>query len=220
MISNEIVTPFLDIISYANSFGLEIMRSTIALFVVINPIGTLPLFISITNKISKQERNQVSKTAVITAGGLLIVFAVLGTQILSFFGITIASFMVAGGILLLIISLQLITSGGWKFVAGGNGGGKGIAEADESGVVPLAFPLLAGPGAITSVLLSFQTSGLVITIFSIVIVIGLTYIIYYYTDPIHRILGRRGALITTRVFAILVAAIAVQYIVDGFKSFL
>ena len=211
MIPNDIVTSFLDIVSYANSFGLELMRSIIALFVVINPIGTLPLFISITNKISKLERNQVSKTAVITAGGLLIVFAVLGTQILSFFGITIASFMVAGGILLLIISLQLITSGVWKF-----GGG---VEADESGVVPLAFPLLAGPGAITSVLLSYQTSGLVVTIISILIVIGLTYIIYYYTDPINKLLGRRGALITTRVFAILVASIAVQYIVDGFKSF-
>lgn len=208
---SDIVIQFPSVVSLLNSFGLETMRSIIGLFVVINPIGTLPLFISITNKLSKIERNQVSKTAVITAGGLLIVFAVLGTQILSLFGITIVSFMIAGGILLLIVSLQLITSGVWKF--------GGVGEADESGVVPLAFPLLAGPGAITSVLLSFQTSGLAVTIISIVIVIGLTYIIYYYTDSINRILGRRGALITTRVFAILVASIAVQYIIDGFKTF-
>lgn len=209
MIPNDFIILLTDVISYLDTFGLDIIRSIIALFVVINPIGTIPLFISITNKKTKAERNQISKTAVITAGGLLIIFAVLGTQILSLFGITISSFMIAGGILLLIVSLELITRGMWRF--GGN-------ETDDSGVVPLAFPLLAGPGAITSVLLSFQTSGLLVTMISIVTVIGLTYVIYYFTDPIHKILGRRGALITTRVFAILLAAIAVQYIVNGIKT--
>ncbi|MBA2268785.1 MAG: MarC family protein [Nitrosopumilus sp.] len=79
---------------------------------------------------------------------------------------------------------------------------------------------MAGPGALASVILSFQTSGLIITLISIIIVIGITFVIYYLTDPIYRILGRRGSLIITRVFAILVAAIAVQYIVNGLEKIL
>ncbi len=79
---------------------------------------------------------------------------------------------------------------------------------------------MAGPGALASVILSFQTSGLIITLISIIIVIGITFVIYYLTDPIYRILGRRGSLIITRVFAILVAAIAVQYIVNGLEEIL
>jgi multiple antibiotic resistance protein len=197
------------LVNFLNTFGLDLLRNVIALFVVIDPLGTIPLFIAITDKKSKEERNNISRTAVITAGILLMVFAIAGTQILSIFGISIAGFMIAGGILLFIISVELLTHGGWRF--GGN-------ISDDSGVIPLAFPLLAGPGAIASVILSFQTSGLMITMLSILIVIGLTYITYYLTDPIYRILGRRGSLIITRVFAILVAAIAVQYVVNGLQS--
>lgn len=197
------------LVNFLNTFGLDLLRNVNALFVVIDPLGTIPLFIAITDKKSKEERNNISRTAVITAGILLMVFAIAGTQILSIFGISIASFMIAGGILLFIISVELLTHGGWRF--GGN-------ISDDSGVIPLAFPLLAGPGAIASVILSFQTSGLMITMLSILIVIGLTYVIYYLTDPIYRILGRCGSLIITRVFAILVAAIAVQYVVNGLQS--
>ena len=198
-----------DLFSFLNIFGDDLLRSTIALFVVINPIGIIPLFASITQKMQKKERNRVLKTTVITAGALLMTFAVAGTQILSIFGITISSFMIAGGILLFVVSIELLTHGGWRF---------GGTISDESGVVPLAFPLLAGPGAITTVILSFQMSGSMVTILSIAIVIGLTYIGLYLTGTIYRILRRRGSLIITRIFAVLVAAIAVQYVVDGLKT--
>jgi multiple antibiotic resistance protein len=157
----------------------------------------------------KVERNKVLKTTVITAGALLMVFAVAGTEILSIFGITISSFMIAGGTLLLLVSIELLTHGGSRF---------GGTVSDESGIVPLAFPLLAGPGAITSVILSFQSSGLAVTLISIAIVIVITYVVFYLTATIYRILGRRGSLIITRVFAVLVASIAVQYVVDGLQT--
>lgn len=198
-----------NLFSFLNIFGDDLLRATISLFVVINPIGTIPLFASITQKMQKKERDRVLKTTVITAGALLIIFAVAGTQILSIFGITISSFMIAGGILLFVVSIELLTHGGWRF---------GGTVSDESGVVPLAFPLLAGPGAITTVILSFQMSGLMVTILSIVIVIGITYIVFSLTRSIYRILGRRGSLIITRIFAVLVAAIAVQYVVNGLKT--
>jgi multiple antibiotic resistance protein len=176
--------------------------------VVIDPIGTVPLFIALTDKMEERERKAVSKTAVITSGILLMVFAVAGTQILAIFGITIFSFMVAGGILLFIVAIELLTHGIWRFGSSGSG---------ETGVVPLAFPLLAGPGAITSVIISFQAAGLVVTLLSVTIVIGATYLILRSVKHIYKLIGRRGAMIVTRVFAVFVAAIAVQYIIEGVK---
>lgn len=213
----------------------NLVKSTIALFVVIDPIGSVPLFIALTEKMRKDERKAVSKTAIVTAAALLVVFAVAGTQILDIFGITIFSFMIAGGVLLFIVSIELLTHGVWRF-----GSGRVEEEEDtigktatgepttkeqrpplgESGVVPLAFPLLAGPGAITSVIISFQTSGLVVTVFSIAIVIGITYVVLGFVNTIYKILGRRGSMIITRVFAVFIAAIAVQYIVQGAKQLL
>ncbi len=198
-----------DFILFMNISGDGLLKATISLFAVINPIGTIPLFVSITHKMQEKERNSIVKTTVITAGGLLMIFAIAGTQILSIFGITLSSFMIAGGILLFVVSIELLTHGGWRF---------GGTISDESGIVPLAFPLLAGPGAITTVILSFQTSGLMVTLLSIAIVIGITCVIFFLTGSIYRILGRRGSLIITRILAVLVAAIAVQYVVDGLKT--
>jgi len=196
-----------------HDFFENLIKSTIALFVVIDPVGSIPLFIALTQKMNKNERNAVSKIAVITAATLLTIFAIAGSQILTIFGITINSFMVAGGVLLFIVSIELLTYGVWRFGAGTGDG----SAADESGVVPLAFPLLAGPGAITSVMISFQTAGLMVTMLSISIVIIVTYIVLRLVNPIYRVLGRRGSMIFTRIFAVLVAAIAVQYMVQGAK---
>ncbi|MGA9150684.1 MAG: MarC family protein [Candidatus Nitrosopolaris sp.] len=196
------------VLTNSDVFG-DLLKSTVALFVVLNPVGTVPLFIAITQNMKKEERKAVSKTAIITSGTVLIVFAIGGTEILSIFGITIFSFMIAGGVLLFIVAIELLTHGVWRF-----GGG---TLPDESGVVPLAFPLLAGPGAITSVIISFQATGFIVTIISIAIVIGITYIILLFVNPIYRLLGRRGSMIVTRVFAVFIAAIAVQYVVEGTK---
>ncbi|HET7345356.1 MAG TPA: MarC family protein [Nitrososphaeraceae archaeon] len=193
------------------SFVNELIKSTIALFVVIDPIGSVPLFIAITEKMGKEERKSISKVAIITAAALLVVFAVAGTQILTIFGITVFSFMVAGGVLLFIVAIELMLHGAWRF------GVEGGSVPGESGVVPLAFPLLAGPGAITSVIISFQTAGLIVTILSIAIVISVTYLVLRLINPIYNLLGRRGSMIITRVFAVFIAAIAVQYIVQAAK---
>jgi multiple antibiotic resistance protein len=113
-----------------------------------------------------------------------------------------------------MVSIELLLYGAWRF------GRTRKETAGESGVVPLAFPLLAGPGAITSVIISFQSAGLIVTIVSIAIVIVATYAILLLVNPIYKLLGRRGSIIFTRIFAVLVAAIAVQYIVQGAKHLL
>jgi len=138
------------------------------------------------------------------------VFAIAGTQIFAIFGIDVFSFMIAGGVLLFIVSIELLTHGAWRF--------EQDIRRDDSGVVPLAFPLLAGPGSITSVIILYQTSGIIITILSIMIVLSLTYIILFLASPIYRFLGKRGSTVITRVFAVLVAAFAIQYIVEGIRQ--
>jgi multiple antibiotic resistance protein len=208
----------------------DLLTSTIALFVVMDPVGVIPLYVSLTRNMSNNERKVISSNAVITTGILLLVFAIAGTTILSIFGVTISSFMIAGGILLFIVAIELLTRGEWAF-----GNPRTIANirkkspdkanyltpdseslsGGESGVVPLAFPLLAGPGAITSVMISYQSNGLLISILSIAIVIGLTFMILRIAGSINRLLGQRGSMIVTRVFAVIVAAIAVQYIIQG-----
>jgi multiple antibiotic resistance protein len=193
-----------------DDFVLHILRSTIALLVVLNPIGIVPIYIALTQRMETTKRTQLSKTVIITSTALLFAFAIAGSLIFTVFGITFSSFMVAGGILLFIVAIELLTGGGWRFV------GSGISE--ETGIVPLAFPLLAGPGAITAVIISFESTGLVVTLFSISIAIGITYLILKHAERLHRVIGKRGSLIVTRVFAILIAAIAIEYIVDGIKA--
>jgi multiple antibiotic resistance protein len=201
---------FAEYLKIPNDFLNELIKSTIALFVVIDPIGSIPLFVALTNKMDKAQRKKTSELAIVTAASLLVIFAIGGTQILSIFGVKIESFMIAGGILLFILSMELLTHGGWRF---------GIGDSSEdTGVVPFAFPLLVGPGAITSVIISFETAGLLVTIISIAIVIAVTYLTLLLIDPINKILGRRGSIVITRVFAILVAAIGIQYVIDGLTN--
>jgi multiple antibiotic resistance protein len=196
----------------SDTFIDDLLKSVVSLFVVVNPLGKVPILITLTQRMEKQNKKLVSKNAVITTAVLLTVFAVAGIQLLSIFGISIFSFMIAGGVLLFIISIEFITHGEWRY-------GRSSISGD-SGIVPLAFPLLAGPGAITTVIISLQAYGWIVSIISIVFVVILTYLIFHLQNPISRILGRRGSIVTTRVFAIFLAAIAVQYIVEGLRQLL
>jgi multiple antibiotic resistance protein len=196
----------------SDTFTDDLLKSIISLFVVVNPIGKVPIFIALTEKMEKQNKKLVSKNAIITTAVLLTVFAVAGIQLLSIFGISIFSFMIAGGILLFIISIEFLTHGEWRFSRSSTSG--------DSGIVPLAFPLLAGPGAITTVIISLQAYGWIVSIISIAFVVSLTYLVLQLGNPLLRILGRRGSIVTTRVFAIFLAAIAVQYIVEGLRQLL
>lgn len=200
---------FQELLRIPNTFQTDIVTAVIALFVVIDPIGNIPIFIALTKKLEKEEHKAVSKTAILTAGILLVIFGVAGSQILQLFGITIFSFMIAGGILLFIIAIELLTYGEWRFASSVKG---------ETGVVPIAFPLLAGPGAITAVIILYQTSGFLINVLSIIIVITITYIILRLVNPIYKVLGNRGSMVVSRVFAVIIAAIAVEYIVEGIKN--
>ena len=192
------------------NFSIDLIRTIIILFVVIDPIGTIPITIGVTKNMEKGKKRSLFKNTVMVVVILLLVFAFAGNEILSIFEIQISSFMIAGGVLLFIVAIEFLTHGEWRM------GGGNIEQ--EQGIVPLAFPLLSGPGALTIALISFQTSGGLVTLIAILVVTAITYLVLLSSEPINKILGKRGSLIVTRVFAIFLAAFAIQFMINGISE--
>lgn len=189
-------------------FLLALTKSVISLFIIVDPIGNVPIFIGLTYGIEEKERKRVFHTATVTGFILLLAFAIAGNKILSIFGVGLPSFMVAGGLLLLILAVKILM--GWEL------GEKLMPES--VGVVPIAVPLLVGPGAITTTILSLQEHGILVTVSSVVIVFVFTWLTLRYIELLYRVLGRSGSAIIARVMALLIAAIAIQYIVNGLNA--
>ena len=206
----------MDLLNFINSifvipdnFFNKILTYTIQLLAVVEPFGIIPILINLTKNMEKETSKALSKSAALTSALLLMIFGIAGTQILSVFGITVNSFMVAGGALLFIVSLEIMRHGALRNIQN---------DLQGTGVIPIAFPLIAGPGAITSVIISQQKDGLIVTLLSIIIVIGITYLILRSINSIYRILGNRGSEVISRIFAVILAAIAIQYIVEGLRN--
>lgn len=132
-----------------------------------------------------------------------------GQQLLLLFGISLQSFMIAGEMLLLLLSVEILLRGERVQKTPGEG----------VGIVPIAFPLLVGPGAITTTMISIQSYGLEVAIPSILIVMFLTWVVLRLTDRINRLLGRTGSAVVARVLAVFIAAIAIQFIIDGIQTY-
>jgi multiple antibiotic resistance protein len=176
---------------------------------VVDPLGNVPIFIGLTKNMDDAQRKNTFRSAIITGLILLFLFAFAGQQILILFGISLNSFMVAGGLLLLIIAVRLLIAGGWQ---------EPSSSPESLGAVPIGFPLLVGPGAITATILILQSSGIFVTVVSVLITFVIVWLVLRFINPIYKILGRNGALVVTRLMAMFIAAIAVQYIVDGAKN--
>ena len=189
---------------------LDLARGIVSLFLIVDPLGNIPIFLSLTRELGEEERWRTFRTAIITGFSLLLVFSVAGRWVLELFKISLESFKVAGGALLLVLAFQLLLR--TEFEEQGS--------PEESGVVPLGIPLLAGPGAITTTIVSLETIGAAITLLSVMGVAALTWLILRFINPIYRFLGRTGSTIISKVMAMLIAAIAVQYILEGITEYL
>ena len=189
---------------------LSLIKAILALFIVIDPLGNVPLFITLTEKMDKKKKKRTFQTATFISLVLLLIFALLGQQILTLFGISLYAFMIAGGILLLLISMKTLISNEKK-----------SDVTEEVGAVPIATPLLVGPGAITTTIVLLQTYGIPITLISVLVNFLAIRLLFKYIDRIHRFLGKIGALVMARIMAIFLAAIAINLIIEGImKAFL
>lgn len=189
------------------------------LFVVIDPIGLMPLFAALTQGLTDRARRRIGLRAILVAAALLILFTLFGEAVLGFIGISMPAFRIAGGVLLFLTALDMLFERRTKRR-------EDQAEEedhDDPSVFPLAIPLIAGPGAIASViLLSGQAPGPAGALAVIGVALGvlaLTFLLFLAAGGLERALGRTGINITTRLLGMLLAALAVQFVLDGLRAF-
>jgi len=182
----------------------------VALFIIVDPIGLVPVFSNMTKTMSVPDRAKMFRVVIYTGASLLTAFALVGQELLALFGIILPSFQIAGGLLLLLLSLDILFRG-QRFARPGS--------HEDIGVVPIAFPLLVGPGAITTTMIALGSYGILVTLGSILIVMLLTWIVMKQTDRIHRFLGKTGSAVVAQVIGVFIAAIAIQYVLAGIQFY-
>ena len=196
-----------------------LITAFVTMFVVIDPIGLAPLFVALTQGKSAQIRRRIAVRATMTAVLILLLFAVFGEALLSFIGISMPAFRVAGGVLLFLTALDMLFERRTKRREDQSE----EDESDDPSVFPLAIPLIAGPGSIASVILLMgQRPGLEGTVM-VLGVTGLVMVIvmgfFMASGLIERALGKTGITVVTRLLGMLLAALSVQFVLDGLAAF-
>ncbi|HYX38234.1 MAG: MarC family protein [Pseudobdellovibrionaceae bacterium] len=187
-----------------------------ALFAIVDPLAVIPVYLGLTDRFSAKERSVVSLKACAIATVILSIFAVTGEGIFRLFGISIPAFRIAGGILLLLLGISQLEAHRERVKTEEEN--ESFSREDIS-IFPLATPLLAGPGAISTVVLqSSQISGPLPTalfLASITCVFIASYFLLKSAPHLYRLLGRTGINLVTRIMGIILTAIAIQFIIDG-----
>lgn len=177
----------------------------IPLFIVIDALGTLPFVISTSEGMSGSERKKAVHIAVLTATIVGLAFLFFGQFILNVMGISVGSFAIAGGLILLILSIKYMTTG--HMVE--------IIKEEMAAVVPIGTPLTVGPATITTLLLLATQYPLYMVLISFILNIFITWLVFLFGGRIIRFMGRGGLKAVSRVFSLLLAAIAVSMIIRG-----
>lgn len=194
-----------------------------ALLAIVNPLGAVPVFVSLTGSLTEGERRRIVRTTSIAFGVVLISATLIGESLLNFFGISIPSFKVGGGILLMLMAIAMMQARHTLTR-------QTPEEAEEAGekesiaVVPIAIPLLAGPGAISTVIIyahaSYQPVHIALIIFIVLMVAMVTWAALHVANPVSKLLGKTGINIATRLMGLLLASIAVEFIAGGLAQLL
>ncbi len=199
----------------------EYAKFFVALAAIVNPIGAVPVFINVTADQLAADRNRTARVAAVTAGGVLTMTLLCGEAILRFFGITIASFRVGGGILILLMAISMLHAR-MSPAKHTEEEAQDSAERDSVAIVPLGIPLLAGPGAISTVILHAQrhvaAEHYLLLELAIVLLTSLIWLIFRLAPLISRVLGRTGINVVTRIMGLIMAAIGVEFIALGLKQ--
>lgn len=185
----------------------------IPIFVAVDAIGNIPLFISLAEGTSKKERRKIVVDSVTTATIVAILFMFVGKWVLRFIGITVPDFQIAGGMLLFVISVRLLLPGAQKILLS-NGHDKDL------GVFPLGTPLITGPAVLTTTLMMLDSFGVGPTFVSLVVNMVITWLTLVKADLIIKFIGSSGTRAFSKIMYILLAAIGVMMIRKGITGFL
>jgi multiple antibiotic resistance protein len=187
----------------------------VTLFVIMDPVGTIPIFLSLTSGRSAATARRAAWQAVAVSFFVITVFAIFGQQILSYLHISLPALQCAGGLLLLLVALELLTDNEKEPTATA---GANIA------LVPLGTPLLAGPGAIVATMLFVETVDSAATFLAVALGVVLVHVSLWaamrFSLPILRLIRESGVLLVTRIAGLLLSAIAVQLVADAVRAFI
>lgn len=198
-----------------------LITAFVTLFVIIDPVGLTPLFAALTQGQSARQRRAIAIRSCGIALGLLILFTLLGEAVMGFVGISMPAFRIAGGILLFLTALEML------FERRSKRRESQTEQAEEDlpdpSVFPLATPLIAGPGAIATVILlagrQSDPLGIALVVGVVAAVLLVVFAFFLTATLLERILGRTGINVVTRILGMLLAALSVQFVLDGLKDF-
>jgi multiple antibiotic resistance protein len=195
--------------------GQLLLTTAVTLFVIVDPPGLLPVFLGLTSRLTAAERNSAATKSSLVAFGVIAAFALFGQQILTYLHVSVPALQVSGGLLLLIVALELLT---------GKGGDPVLHKGVNVAIVPLGTPLMAGPGAIVATMLAVQSApfptGHISVGLALVIVMGLVWVFMRFAGVIRSVLRESGTMLASRIAGLLLAAIAVQMVADGVFGFM
>ena len=208
-----------------------VILSFIAIITMVNPLAVIPSFVALTGNVSRRARNSVAFVAGIACVVVLTVFLLAGNYVFKFFGITVPAFQIMGGIIFLSNALRALIDDDRRTFNGGRE--KRMEESDVEkaevdpmsiAVVPMAVPMLSGPGAITSVMVLVnlypEIEQRIAVIVAIVAVGVVSWLVLLSAVPLSRIIGDRGRAVFTKIMSLLLGAIGIQFIINGIKPVL
>ncbi|MET3824773.1 MULTISPECIES: MarC family protein [Sphingomonas] len=197
------------------------ISSLITFFVVIDPPGCAPIYAGLTAGASPPHTRAMAFRAVLVASGILLVFALFGEALLHGLGISLASFRIAGGIMLFLIALEMVFEKRTERREDRAAKVASDPEVEDVSIFPMAMPMIAGPGSIASVMLlmgrneGIERSAVVLA--ALITILLLTLVALLAAGPIMRVLGAKIEAVITRLLGVLLAALAVQFVIDGVR---
>jgi multiple antibiotic resistance protein len=198
------------------------VSALVTFFVIIDPPGCAPIFASLTQGVAAAQRRAMAVRSVLIATGILLFFALLGEDLLRALGVSLSAFKIAGGIMLFLIALEMVFEKRQERRSSRAEDVKRDGEVDDISVFPMGIPMIAGPGSIASVmLLTARSEGLVGTLVvlgALACILLLTLAALLAAGPLMRLIGEKLEGMITRLLGVILAALAVQFVLDGLEA--
>ncbi|HUC62921.1 MAG TPA: MarC family protein [Alphaproteobacteria bacterium] len=200
-----------------------VIHAVITLLVVLDPIGLAPIFAALAADRSDEEKKRIARLGVLVAAGVLFVFALLGKAALAAIGVSLAAFRVAGGILLLLVAIDMVFGRQLGLHSTTRKEDAEASQRPDIAVFPLGIPLIAGPGAIASVMLLMGDAEASLAREAAVLIVlglslGLTFVCLRASGRVVKLLGVIGVTVVGRVLGVVLASLAAQFIIDGLRA--
>ena len=201
----------------------SVLKFFVVFFVVVEPLSLVPAFAALTQHYTNEQRHQIAVKAVSIAAFICVIFAVAGARLLQALGISLSAFRIGAGILLFLIALDMVFARASPIRGTTAGEADEVKQRHDISVFPLAFPLITGPGAMATIMLGFGESQISWKIFfgqmlAMLIVLFIAWLTMRLASPMMRVMGVTGANVISRLFGVILAALAIQYIIDGIKG--